>query len=172
MKTLVLGGVRSGKSRYAEAQAAASGLEVVYVATALVGDEEMRARIDAHRRRRPQSWLPVEEPLHLAAALKAHARADRYVVVDCLTLWLTNLLCSEPDKLADEVSLLASALPDLPGDVLFVSNETNLGVISMDALTRRFCDEAGVLHQTLALLCDRVVLTIAGLPQILKETKR
>jgi adenosylcobinamide kinase/adenosylcobinamide-phosphate guanylyltransferase len=172
MKTLVLGGVRSGKSRYAEAQAAASGFEVVYLATALVGDEEMRTRIDAHRRRRPPLWQTVEEPLHLALALQEHARADRCIVVDCLTLWLTNLLCRAPDRLADEVSALVRALPDLPGTVLFVSNETNLGVIPMDALTRRFCDEAGVLHQTLAALCDRVVLMIAGLPQILKETKR
>lgn len=172
MKTLVLGGVRSGKSRFAEAQADASGLEVVYVATALAGDEEMRTRIDEHRRRRPPSWLTVEEPLRLASTLQQHARAHRCIVVDCLTLWLTNLLCQEPDRLEDEVSLLARALPDLPGSLVFVSNETNLGVMPMDALTRRFCDEAGVLHQTLAGLCDRVVLMVAGLPQIVKETKR
>ncbi len=171
MKTLILGGVRSGKSRLAEALARASGLPVTYIATATGDDAEMRARIAAHRARRPASWITVEEPRRLAAALAAAAAPDRCTVVDCLTLWLTNLLVERDDgELARERDAVAASLPQLPGEVILVSNETNLGIVPVDELARRFCDEAGRLHQTLAQCCERVVLTVAGLPLTLKGT--
>lgn len=169
MKTLILGGVRSGKSRLAEGLAQESGLQVIYVATATAGDEEMGRRIEEHRRRRPAEWVTVEEPMRLAQALLAHARPDRCLLVECLTLWLTHLLCSaEAETLAREREALLAALPGLAGHVILVSNETGLGVIPVDALSRRYCDEAGVLHQRLAAFCDRVILTAAGLPLTLK----
>lgn len=169
MKQLILGGVRSGKSRLAERLARESGLEVVYIATATAGDEEMERRIEHHRAARDAAWTTVEEPRVLAAALQRHARDGRCLLVDCLTLWLTNLLCVGPERaLASERTALLAALPRLPGHVILVSNEINLGVIPVDPLSRRFCDEAGWLHQDLARICDRVIFTVAGLPQVLK----
>jgi len=169
MKELILGGVRSGKSRYAEQCALASKLPVIYVATATAGDAEMRARIRAHQERRPATWTLVETPRTLAATLRAHAAPERCVLVDCLTLWLTNLLCAEDETgfLAERDALL-EVLPTLPGYIILVSNETSMGVIPLGELARRFGDEAGCLHQQLALLCDRVMLTVAGLPLFLK----
>ncbi|MHB8536298.1 MAG: bifunctional adenosylcobinamide kinase/adenosylcobinamide-phosphate guanylyltransferase [Sulfuricaulis sp.] len=169
MKELILGGVRSGKSRLAERYAAASGLDVIYVATATAADDEMRARITEHRRRRPPSWTVIEEPRALAAVLRAHAAPDRCLLVDCLTLWLTHLLGHGSDTIfSDERRALLEQLPHLPGRIILVSNETGLGVVPLGALTRRFCDEAGWLHQEIARVCDRVVLTVAGLPHVLK----
>jgi adenosylcobinamide kinase/adenosylcobinamide-phosphate guanylyltransferase len=169
MKTLILGGVRSGKSRLAERLAAASGRAVTVLATATIADEEMRARIAAHRARRPPEWSVVEEPIALAAALRAHARADRCLLVDCLTLWLTNLLTTaDSTALARERDALLATLPPLPGRILLVSNETGLGITPLGALARRFGDEAGALHQALAQACDQVILTVAGLPCVLK----
>ena len=169
MKTLILGGVRSGKSRLAETLAADSGLPVTYVATATPGDAEMQRRIAEHHRRRPTGWILVEEPIHLARALREHAGEERCLLLDCLTLWLSNLLLPGDDgRFRDEREALLQVLPQLPGTLLLVSNETGLGVVPMGELSRRFCDEAGWLHQDLARICDRVVLTVAGLPQILK----
>ena len=171
MKELILGGVRSGKSRYAETRARESKLEVVYVATATAGDAKMSARIRAHQERRPAAWALVETPRALAATLRAHAAPDRCVLVDCLTLWLTNLLCAEDEiGFRTERDALLAVLPTLPGHVILVSNETNMGVIPLGELSRRFGDESGCLHQDLAPLCDRVVLTVAGLPLFLKGT--
>jgi adenosylcobinamide kinase/adenosylcobinamide-phosphate guanylyltransferase len=142
---------------------------VVYLATATAGDEEMARRIEAHRRRRPAQWITVEEPLRLADALLAHGREDRCLLVECLTLWLANLLLgSEMEALVREREALLAALPGLAGQLILVSNETGFGVIPAGALSRRFCDEAGALHQRLAVLCDRVILTVAGLPLVLK----
>lgn len=169
MKTLILGGVRSGKSRLAERLASESGLAVTYIATATVGDEEMRARIAAHQARRPPRWQLVEEPLALAKTLSAHARPDGLLLVDCLTLWLTNLLLHpDPARFAQERADLLAALPELPGALVLVSNETGLGVVPLGELSRRYCDEAGWLHQELAQQCDRVIFTVAGLPHLLK----
>lgn len=169
MRTLILGGARSGKSALAERLAAASGHEVVYIATAQARDEEMAARIAHHRAQRPAHWVSVEEPLSLAAALEAHARPGRCVLVDCLTLWLSNLL-GEADggRFTQERDALLQLLPSLKGQVLMVSNEVGLGVIPMGELTRRFVDEAGRLHQTLAAQCERVLFVTAGLPMPLK----
>lgn len=167
--TLVLGGARSGKSRYAETLAHASGLAVTVVATATALDEEMRARIARHRTERPAHWCTAEEPLHLAACLRAHAAADRCIVVDCLTLWLSNLLRGgDMTLVARERNALLEALAGLPGRLILVGNETGLGIVPLGALTRHYVDEAGRLHQILAAHCDRVVMTIAGLPLTLK----
>lgn len=169
MKTLILGGVRSGKSRLAEQLAIKSGLPVTYLATATALDDEMRARIEAHRACRPAHWPLVEEPIRLAASLYAHAASNRCLIVECLTLWLTNLLTATDSAIFErELTALLNALPKLAGRIILVGNETNMGVIPMGSLSRRYCDEAGRLHQNLARLCDRVVLTVAGLPHVLK----
>jgi adenosylcobinamide kinase/adenosylcobinamide-phosphate guanylyltransferase len=169
MHTLILGGVRSGKSRLAERLARASGLAVTYVATARPSDDEMVARIAAHRERRPADWRLVEEPLMLVDTLRREAADGRCVLVECLTLWLSNLLWAEhEDLLQRELAALPELLPDLPGRVIFVGNETNLGVIPMHALARRYCDLAGILHQRLAAGCGAVYFTAAGLPLALK----
>jgi len=169
MRELILGGMRSGKSRLAEQHAQASGLPVTYLATATVEDDEMRARIAHHQAQRPGHWQLVEEPLALASALQRHTAAGRCVLVDCLTLWLTNLLCAQDEtRLQHEVAALLEVLPGLPGQIILVSNETGMGVVPLGELTRRYCDEAGRLHQAVALSCERVILTVAGLPLNLK----
>jgi adenosylcobinamide kinase/adenosylcobinamide-phosphate guanylyltransferase len=169
MKRLILGGVRSGKSRLAERLATASGLPVTYLATALPGDDEMSARIDAHRAHRPADWQLVEEPYQLAAALQRHAGDHHCLLVECLTLWLTNLLLDpHPSRFEQEKQALLDTLPTLPGEIILVGNETNMGVIPLGSLNRRFCDETGALHQALAEQCEEVLLTVAGLPLKLK----
>lgn len=169
MKELILGGVRSGKSRLAEQRANDSGLEVVYVATAEVRDEEMRRRVAEHQARRPGDWRSVEAGQNLAEVLQREAMAGRCVLVDCLTLWLTQLLCDADETvLRREVDALLEALPALPGHIVMVANETNMGVVPMGELSRRYCDEAGRLHQRIAALSDRVTLTVAGLPLAVK----
>ena len=169
MLQLILGGARSGKSRLAEKLASESGLEVIYVATSQSLDGEMNQRVASHRQRRPDSWGLVEEPLELMKVLKQSAGPGRCLLVDCLTLWLTNLLMLEdPQRLAQERDALLACLAELPGEIIFVSNETGLGVVPLGELTRRYVDEAGWLHQALAERCQRVVLTVAGLPMTLK----
>lgn len=170
MKQLILGGVRSGKSRLAEQAAIDSGLDVTYIATALSGDAEMQQRIEKHRQQRPDHWAVAEAPYGLAEALQYHAAADRCLLVDCLTSWLTNLLCAEDEaQFEKELNALLDTLPALPGQIVFVSNETSMGIVPLGELTRRYCDEAGLLHQQVAQLCDKVVLTVAGLPHVLKD---
>ncbi|QLQ33344.1 MAG: bifunctional adenosylcobinamide kinase/adenosylcobinamide-phosphate guanylyltransferase [Candidatus Thiothrix singaporensis] len=171
MQALILGGARSGKSHHAEQLAQQSGREVVYIATAEAQDGEMQARIAHHRASRPAYWRTVEEPLALAAALQQHAAANRLLLVDCLTLWLTNLLGVDAgQRLHTETQALLTTLPSLPGDVLLVSNETGLGVVPLGELTRRYVDAAGRLHQQLAAQLDAVVFMVAGLPLTLKGT--
>lgn len=169
MKELILGGARSGKSRLAEERAEQSGLEVIYVATSQPLDDAMTERVAQHRDRRPAHWGLVEEPIALAQALDSAAGEGRCVLVDCLTLWLTNLLLDpDPQRLRRERDELVETLPALPGRIILVSNETGLGVVPLGELTRRYVDEAGWLHQTLAQLSDRVTFCVAGLPMILK----
>lgn len=169
MKTLILGGVRSGKSRLAETLARRTGRPVTYIATATAEDAEMYQRIAIHRARRPADWTVVEEPRALAAQLQNHAQNGHCVIVDCLTLWLTHLLtAATDDDFWHERDALLALMPDITTEVIFVSNETGLGVVPMGALTRRFCDEAGRLHQELAQRCERVIFTVAGLPNVLK----
>ena len=169
MKELILGGARSGKSAFAQRRATASGLDVLYLATAQAGDAEMTARIARHRAERPEPWGLIEEPLALAAALRTHAAPQRCLLVDCLTLWLSNLLAAGADTLAAETQALFAILPTLPGYLLLVSNEVGQGIVPANPLARRFRDEAGRLHQTVAHDCDRVSLIVAGLPLTLKD---
>jgi adenosylcobinamide kinase/adenosylcobinamide-phosphate guanylyltransferase len=172
-KTLILGGVRSGKSRHAGEIARARGGAVTIIATGTAQDQEMAERIALHRAHRPKEWNVVEEPVHLAGALAAACAPSRIVIVDCLTLWLTNLMCGEdPDALRRESAQLLEILPRLGGDCVLVSNEVGFGIIPANALARRFADEAGALHQRLAALCDQVILMAAGLPLILKAREQ
>ena len=169
MHELILGGARSGKSRLAERLAAESGLAVTYIATSQPLDGEMNTRIQHHRERRPAHWGLVEEPLALARVLREQAAADKCLLVDCLTLWLTNLLMLDnPARLSAEREALLDCVNGLPGRILLVSNETGLGVVPRGELPRRYVDEAGWLHQALAERCERVVFTVAGLPMVLK----
>ena len=181
MIELILGGARSGKSALAERRALESGLAVTYIATGQAGDAEMARRIVHHRSRRPPHWTLVEEPLHLAATLVEHAAPDRCLLVDCLTLWLTNLLYAGSAArqaeageevncplLAFETAALLDALPQLPGRVILVSNEVGLGIVPLGAATRLYVDDAGRLNQAIARAAQRVTFVAAGLPLELK----
>ncbi|MCW3148445.1 bifunctional adenosylcobinamide kinase/adenosylcobinamide-phosphate guanylyltransferase [Stutzerimonas stutzeri] len=169
MLELILGGARSGKSRFAERLAAESGLPVTYIATSRALDHEMAERIVHHRERRPAHWALVEEPLQLARVLRKQAAAGRCLLVDCLTLWLTNLLMLDDHaRLAEERDAFLECLGELPGRIILVSNETGLGVVPLGELTRRYVDEAGWLHQAVAERAQRVTFMVAGLPMTLK----
>ncbi len=168
MLEFVLGGARSGKSSLAEQRAIASNKQLVYIATAEVGDKEMDARIAHHRERRGDDWQLVEEPLSLAAALKTHSHQDNCILVDCLTLWLSNALHRGDDDWQQQRDLLIETLPQLPGDIIMVSNEVGQGIVPLGELSRRFVDESGWLHQDIARLSDSVIFVVAGLPQFLK----
>ena len=167
---LVLGGARSGKSSYAEKQAKASGKPVIYIATSEVRDEEMAQRVRKHQAQRPDEWLVIEEPLELAKALQEFSKPDNCILVDCLTLWLSNCLFGE-SKTGWEVykANLLSTLEQLPGQVLFVSNEVGSGIVPMGEVSRKFVDEAGWLHQAIAARATKVTLVAAGLPLSLKD---
>lgn len=164
--TLILGGARSGKSAYAESLFA--GLAgPVYLATAEAGDAEMAARIRHHRERRGGGWVTVEEPRDLAGALATHAQAGRAVLVDCLTLWLSNLMAASA-AIESEIEGLVATLGQLSGAVVMVSNEVGLGIVPDNALARAFRDHAGRLNQIVAAAADRVVFIAAGLPLVMK----
>lgn len=169
MNELILGGARSGKSALAERLALASAMDVIYLATATAGDGEMSERIRQHQQRRPSHWPLLEEPVELATTLQTHATENTTILVDCLTLWLSNLLATESEPLFQQQrAALLQCLPSLPGRILLVSNEVGMGIVPMGELTRRFVDEAGRLHQDLAQICHRVTLVVAGIPQVLK----
>jgi adenosylcobinamide kinase/adenosylcobinamide-phosphate guanylyltransferase len=185
MRELIFGGARSGKSAFAERQAAASGLRVIYVATAQARDDEMRRRITHHQARRPASWALVETPLELAATLRRHAAPEVCLLVDCLTLWLSNLLfAGEAARQAEagqsiacpllrgETQALIDVLPHLPGRILLVSNEVGWGIVPMAPVSRLFADEQGRLNQQVATVCERVTLMAAGLPLTLKSAQK
>jgi adenosylcobinamide kinase/adenosylcobinamide-phosphate guanylyltransferase len=164
---LVLGGARSGKSRHAEQLALASGRAPVYVATAQVLDDEMARRIAAHRARRGPAWRTVEEPLDLVGTLQRECARERIVLVDCLTLWLSNLMVAARAVEAESARLL-EALPGLAGPVVLVSNEVGQGIVPDNVMARQFIDRTGFLHQGIALQADAVVFMTAGLPHRLK----
>ena len=181
MIEFIIGGARSGKSLLAEHRAAASGLAVTYVATARAEDAEMARRVAHHRARRPAAWGAVEAPLELAAALRQQAAPQRCLIVDCLTLWLSNLFFAgraaaqaeageAPDcsLLVGQVHDLLGTLPTLPGRILLVSNEVGWGIVPMHPVSRLFADEQGRLNQQVAAVSDRVTLVAAGLPLELK----
>lgn len=180
MVTLILGGARSGKSAFAEQQASRGGHEVVYIATAELKDAEMQERVRHHRERRPGSWRTTEEPLHLARTLAAEAREKRCLIVDCLTLWLTNVILADQFDgddggvirpgvtLEDERARLLGVLPSLPGTILLVSNEVGQGLVPANPLGRFFVDECGRLNQAIARVSDRVYWMVAGCPMLAK----
>jgi adenosylcobinamide kinase / adenosylcobinamide-phosphate guanylyltransferase len=166
--TLVLGGARSGKSRHAERLVEAAAPAGTYCATAEPGDDEMRARIAAHRARRREFWRTIEAPLDLAGAIAAAAPVpERPLLIDCLTLWLSNLLLADR-PLDAEFATLRAALRDAAGPVVLVANEVGLGLVPATPLGRRFRDAAGELNQEMAAIADRVVFIAAGLPLVLK----
>jgi len=178
MKQLILGGARSGKSSLAEQLAIEVGAvsdqsrphRVIYLATSdpQFNDGEMDERIAHHRHQRPSEWPTIEEPVQLGQALRnASANAD-CILVDCLTLWLTNLLMAGNEVLERERQALFDALVAIDTPIIMVSNEVGLGVVPMGELSRRYVDEAGRLHQAVATLCERVIFTAAGLPLVMK----
>jgi adenosylcobinamide kinase / adenosylcobinamide-phosphate guanylyltransferase len=172
MLQLILGGARSGKSRLAEQIAQEIQKPVTYVATAQAFDEEMHDRIQHHQQQRPNEWALLEEPLFLADALKKIDQENHVILVDCLTLWVSNLLMHENRAMQkNEFEKLFKVLTQLKSDVILVSNETGLGVVPMGQISRKFVDESGRLHQKLGQLADRVTFCVAGFPMILKGEK-
>lgn len=174
MQHLILGGARSGKSQYAEQLAQASNKQVIYIATGAAGDEEMQERIKKHQTERPRYWETIEEPMLIADVISQNAGNYNYLLVDCLTLWLNNILFDSLGNYQEDIFLqqkqaLLEILPGLETDIAFVSNEVGLGIVPMDKMSRRFIDEAGRLHQQLAKICSHVTLVTAGLPQALKH---
>ncbi len=168
MFELILGGARSGKSNFAEQLALESGLEVIYIATATVGDSEMAARIAHHQQTRPKHWQTVETPVDLANTLQTYAHPQACLLVDCLTLWLNNCLFDQTVCWETQKQLLLQQIANLPGRQILVSNEVGQGIVPLGAISRQFVDESGHLHQKLASLADRVFFVVAGLPQLLK----
>lgn len=164
--TLILGGARSGKSRYALRMAEGMTERPVFIATAVAEDDEMRRRIDRHRRERGAHWTTVEAPFELAGAI-ARLTVNDTAVVDCLTLWLSNAMRENQDPAAKIADLL-EAVVDSPARLILVSNEVGLGIVPATPLGRDFRDEQGRLNQRLAELADQVVFLAAGLPLILK----
>jgi len=172
-KHLILGGVKSGKSRHAETLAQACsdrhGAQVTVIATATANDAEMQQRIALHKAGRNPHWRVVEEPIELGCAIESvvaqttPSTTTHCIIVDCLTLWMTNLLVSgEEALLGREIAAFLAATRHCSADLIIVSNETNLGVTPTGAMTRRFCDEIGILHQILGQEFDRVSLMVAG----------
>lgn len=166
-RTLVLGGARSGKSRFGLEIAEATALAPAFVATAEALDDEMAARIARHRSERDPRWQTLEAPLELAATLAGTVARERVVLVDCLTLWLSNLMHAERDLDAATAQLL-TVLHSAPGPVILISNELGLGLVPETPLGRAFRDAQGRLNQAVAACCDRVVFVAAGLPLTLK----
>jgi adenosylcobinamide kinase/adenosylcobinamide-phosphate guanylyltransferase len=183
MKTLLIGGARSGKSALAESMAAASGREVVVIATAQAHDAEMQARIAAHRAQRPGGWTTLEAPLALADALRQADGPGRLLLVDCLTLWLSNLLLADlaahtdqsavqvlalGPRFTQERAALLALLPTLQAELILIGNEVGHGIVPLGALNRLFVDESGRLHQALAAQCQQVRFVMAGCTLALK----
>lgn len=164
---LVLGGARSGKSGYAESLAKAFQWDVLYVATAQALDHEMQDRIIQHQTDRPSHWQTIEEPLALSQIILENSKHDQVVLVDCLTLWLMNVMHHEKD-LSKEVDGLCEALTQAKGPVLLVSNEISMGVVPMGELSRNYVDNLGRLHQRIGQLANKVTLMVAGIPLAVK----
>ncbi|WP_420384153.1 bifunctional adenosylcobinamide kinase/adenosylcobinamide-phosphate guanylyltransferase [Novosphingobium sp.] len=164
---MIIGGARSGKSRLAQTRAEATGLTPVFIATGQAFDDEMRDRIARHRDDRGDEWLTIESPYALAEAISAQAAADRVLLVDCLTLWVSNLMLADHD-IAAALDGLAAAITRAPGPVILVTNEVGWGIVPDNALARRFRDEAGRVNQRVAACVDEVMLVCAGLALKLK----
>jgi adenosylcobinamide kinase / adenosylcobinamide-phosphate guanylyltransferase len=180
-RTLIFGGARSGKSAYAEQLAIASGKPVIYLATAQAGDAEMQARIAHHRQRRPAAWRTLECTTELAQTILEASKPDNLILVDCLTLWLSNCLFADhidypevgsitpPEQFSIQRAAFLQALDQAPGDLIMVSNEVGMGIIPQGAISRWFVDEAGRLNQAIAARCEQVSWVAAGLPLHLKQ---
>ena len=173
---LILGGARSGKSSFAETRAeqlalseksATPGTRLVYIATATAEDNEMKHRIEQHQRSRSQFWIVIEEQIKLTDVLKGITEPS-VILVDCLTLWLSNCLHDDEAVWKQQKNQLLSYLPNTKHDLIFVSNEVGHGIVPLGKLSRTFVDESGWLHQSLASICTEVTMVIAGLPQKLK----
>ncbi|BBL20712.1 MULTISPECIES: bifunctional adenosylcobinamide kinase/adenosylcobinamide-phosphate guanylyltransferase [Gammaproteobacteria] len=172
MLQLILGGARSGKSRLAEKIALESGLNVIYIATAQPLDEEMQERILHHQESRPREWQVIEEPLYLSEKLQEIDAQNQLILIDCLTLWMSNLLLQDASELQmSQCQKLLTILPNLKSEIILVSNETGLGVVPMGNISRKFIDESGRLHQQIGQIAQKVVFCVAGFPIILKEEK-
>ncbi|MHC1548585.1 bifunctional adenosylcobinamide kinase/adenosylcobinamide-phosphate guanylyltransferase [Phyllobacterium sp. K27] len=165
--TFILGGARSGKSSFAEGLVEASGLDAIYLATGRAWDDEMSERIGHHKARRGSRWTTVEEPIDLTDKLESLAGGDKAILVDCLTLWLTNLMMADRD-IDTEVKRLANTLSQLPGAIILVSNEVGLGIVPENRMAREFRDHAGRLHQAVANIASNVYFVAAGLPLKMK----
>jgi adenosylcobinamide kinase/adenosylcobinamide-phosphate guanylyltransferase len=165
---LVLGGARSGKTSFAERMAMRAGERPLYLATAQALDAEMRERVKLHQQQRHKRFATLEEPIALSTALKAAAKDHDVILVDCLTLWITNMIGANAN-VAEAVDELVATLPGLDGArVILVSNEVGLGIVPDNAMARLFRDLAGAAHQRLAEICEEVHFVIAGLPLTLK----
>ena len=164
---LVLGGARSGKSRFAETQAEKAAGALVYIATAQALDAEMADRIARHQRDRGPRWRTVEAPLELAEAIRAESHPNTVLLVDCLTLWASNLMFAERD-IARSIDALTAAITEAPGKTILVSNEVGLGIVPDNALARQFRDAAGEINQAVAKAVERAVFTVSGFPIVLK----
>lgn len=165
--TFVLGGARSGKSRYAEKVATETNLKRIYVATSQIFDAEMQARVEQHLINRGAGWQTIEEPLKLAETLIRENGPKRVILVDCLTLWLTNLMLADIN-IEKASGALCAALMEMTGPVILVSNEVGQGIVPDNAMARAFRDHAGRLHQKIAAVAGQVYFITAGLPQKLK----
>ncbi len=173
MRGLVIGGIQSGKSAFAEECAKESQKNVVYLATAIIKHEEMHYRVAKHRMRRPKNWKTIEEPVQIASALNEHSSKKCFVIVDCLTQWIKNSLFDEEghiteSRFSEEMQSLLNILPSLRCDLIMVSNEVGQCMLPPDLASRRMIEAMGTLHLNLAKTCHRVILITAGLPQVLK----
>lgn len=172
--TLIIGGAKSGKSSFAQARAEELPGRHVFIATATADDDEMVLRVARHQAQRGSMWTTLEEPLELTGALATTDGEDAVMLVDCLTLWLSNLMTRvelDDSAVEERCAALAQTLEGLQGIVILVSNEVGMGIVPAHALSRRFRDSAGALNQRLGALCDEVYLVAAGIPLALKETR-
>jgi adenosylcobinamide kinase/adenosylcobinamide-phosphate guanylyltransferase len=168
---LVIGGARSGKSRFAQALAEQARQPVTMIVTAEILDAEMARRVELHRAERPAEWQLVEAPIELPEAICTACTKNTFVLVDCLTLWLSNVLCTQIETLERRISELCQVVAHAQGELVMVSNEVGWGIVPENALARQFRDEQGRLNQRIAAVAQRVTLVAAGLPLSLKEMR-
>lgn len=168
---LVIGGARSGKSRFAQGLAEARQRDISLIVTAEIFDAEMAARVDKHRAERPAHWRVIEAPFELPQAIAETCIVGRFVLVDCLTLWLSNVLCTQADELENRMDALCAVVQSVEGQLVLVSNEVGWSIVPENALARTFRDEQGRLNQRVAAIADQVTLVAAGLPLALKGAR-
>ena len=170
MINLVIGGARSGKSSYAEKLAVETQKEIIYIATATTGDDEMRDRIKHHQQSRPEKWMLIEEPFNLSDVILNHSSRNLTLIIECMTLWLTNWLCTnDVENWQQEKEAFIDALITCKSEIIIVSNEVGSGIVPMGELSRDFVDQAGWLNQALTQVADKATLVVAGCPLILKD---